>query len=70
MSHDASDPGHGHTVAAWTTVTIIMLATTVGTLFFFLDNPLMVWVSGFVAAAGVVVGYVLRLMGYGAKPKN
>ena len=70
MSHDANDPGHGHTVAAWTAVTIIILATTVGTVFFFLDMPLMVWGSAIVAAAGVVVGYVLRQMGYGSKPKN
>jgi hypothetical protein len=70
MSHDANDPGHGHTVAAWTAVTIIMIATTVGTVFFFLDIPLMVWASAGVALAGVVVGYILRQMGYGAKPKN
>lgn len=70
MSHDANDPGHGHTVAAWTAVTIIIIATTVGTVFFFLDIPLMVWASAAVALAGVVVGYVLRQMGYGAKPKN
>ena len=70
MSHDANDPGHGHTVAAWTAVTIIIIATTVGTVFFFLDIPLMVWASAGVALAGVVVGYILRQMGYGAKPKN
>jgi len=70
MSHDANDPGHGHTVAAWTAVTIIILATTVGTVFFFLDMPLVVWGSAIFAAAGVVVGYVLRQMGYGSKPKN
>lgn len=70
MSHDANDPGHGHTVAAWTAVTIIMIATTVGTVFFFLDIPLMVWASAGFALAGVVVGYILRQMGYGAKPKN
>lgn len=70
MSHDANDPGHGHTVAAWTAVTIIMIATTAGTVFFFLDIPLMVWASAGVALAGVVVGFILRQMGYGAKPKN
>ena len=70
MSHDANDPGHGHTVAAWTAVTIIILATTVGTVFFFLDMPVFVWASAAVALGGVVVGYVLRQMGYGSKAKN
>lgn len=70
MSHDANDPGHGHTVAAWTAVTIILIATTVGTVFFFFDMPLVVWGSAAVAAAGVLVGWILRQMGYGSKPKS
>lgn len=69
MSHDANDPGHGHTIAAWTAVTIIMVAAAIGTLFFFLDIPLMVWVSAGLALVGLIAGYVLRQMGYGSKPK-
>mgnify|MGYP000485697988 FL=1 len=69
MSHDANDPGHGHTIAAWTAVTIIMVATAIGTVFFFLDIPLMVWISVGLALVGLIVGYVLRQMGYGSKPK-
>lgn len=70
MSHDANDPGHGHTVAAWTAVTIILIATTVGTVFFFFDMPLLVWASAALAAAGVLAGWILRQMGYGSKPKS
>jgi hypothetical protein len=70
MSHDANDPGHGHTVAAWTAVTIIIIATTVGTVFFFLDMPVMVWASAGLAVAGVGIGYIVRQMGYGSKPKS
>ena len=69
MSQDANDPGHGHTIAAWTAVTIIMVATAIGTVFFFLDIPLMVWISVGLALVGLIVGYVLRQMGYGSKPK-
>jgi len=69
MSHDANDPGHGHTIAAWTAVTIMMVATAIGTVFFFLDMPLMVWISAGLALVGLIVGYVLRQMGYGSKPK-
>ena len=70
MSHDVNDPGHGHTVAAWTAVTIIIIASAVGAVFFFFDMPVMVWASGAIAVIGLVVGYVLRQMGYGTKPKN
>lgn len=70
MNHDANDPGHGHTVAAWTAVTIILIATSFGAVFFFFDMPLLVWASVAFAAAGAVVGWILRQMGYGSKPKN
>ena len=69
MSHDANDPGHGHTIAAWTAVTIMMVATAIGAVFFFLDMPLMVWISAGLVLVGLIVGYVLRQMGYGSKPK-
>lgn len=65
MSHGVEEPGHGHSVAAWTTVTIIMVAFTIGTFFFFLDNAALVWASAALAAVGPIVGYALRRAGYG-----
>lgn len=65
MTHGAEDPGHGNSVAAWTTVTIILVAFTIGTLFFFLDNAPLVWASAALAAIGPVVGYALKKAGYG-----
>ena len=65
MSHGAEDPGHGNSVAAWTTVTIIMVAFTIGTFFFFVDNAALVWASAALAAAGPVVGFTLKRAGYG-----
>lgn len=64
MSHE-NEPGHGNSVAAWTTVTFVIAAFTIGTLFFFLDNALMVWLSALLAVAGPVVGLVLKRAGYG-----
>jgi hypothetical protein len=64
MSHE-NEPGHGNSVAAWTTVTIVIAAFTIGTLFFFLDNAPMVWLSALLAVAGPVVGLVLKRSGYG-----
>lgn len=64
------EPGHGNSVAAWTTVVIILVATTLGTLFFFLDEPTLVWASAGLAVVGVVVGYILKTMGYGVGGKH
>ncbi|SCX11790.1 DUF6704 family protein [Candidatus Aquiluna sp. UB-MaderosW2red] len=73
MTYKGADPGHGNSIAAWVTVTIILFAFCVGTLFFYLDIPEVVWASAAVAALGPVVGIVLRTRGYGVsgqKNKN
>lgn len=70
MSHDSNEPGHGHSAAAWTTVTIICLAFTIGTFFFFFENAIMVWASVALAVVGAIVGYVMRQAGYGTKQNS
>jgi uncharacterized membrane protein YGL010W len=65
MSENLSDPGHGDSVAAWTTVVIILIAFLAGTLFFWLDQPKLVWASAGVAVLGLVIGWILRMAGYG-----
>lgn len=58
---------HGHTVAAWTGVTIIMIAFLVGCIGVVIAKPVVFWVGIALIAVGVVVGKVLALMGFGAK---
>ena len=65
MAHSSEDPGHGHSVASWTTVTIVIAAFVIGTLFFWLDVAAMVWASAALAVVGVVLGYALKQAGYG-----
>jgi hypothetical protein len=65
MSHSTEEPGHGHSVASWTTVTIVIAAFSIGTLFFWLDVPAMVWLSAALAVVGVFAGLVLKKAGYG-----
>lgn len=62
-----SDPGHGHSPAAWTAVTIMLIAFAAGTLAFWLDQPLLVWISAAFIVVGLVVGIVMARAGYGAK---
>lgn len=61
-----NEPGHGHSPAAWTAVIIMLVGFTLGTLFFFLDMPALVWASAGIVVIGLIVGAVLARMGYGA----
>ena len=63
---DETEPGHGHSPAAWTAVIIMLVGFALGTLFFWLDIPALVWVSAVIVLIGVAVGIVLSRMGYGA----
>ena len=63
---DEMEPGHGHSPAAWTAVIIMLVGFALGTLFFWLDMPVLVWVSAGIVVLGVVVGIVMARMGYGA----
>jgi membrane glycosyltransferase len=63
---DETEPGHGHSPAAWTAVIIMLVGFTLGTLFFWFDLPILVWVSAGIVLLGLIVGIVLARMGYGA----
>jgi hypothetical protein len=65
MSENHIEPGHGDSVAAWTTVSIVIAAFAIGTLFFWLDIPALVWGSAGLAVAGVGIGLLLKKAGYG-----
>lgn len=65
MSENQIEPGHGDSVAAWTTVSIVIAAFAIGTLFFWLDIPALVWASAGLAVAGVGLGIYLKKAGYG-----
>ena len=61
------DPGHGNSVAAWTAIIIMVVAITAGTVFFYLDMPLYVWLCAGLVVVGLLAGWVLKLMGFGVK---
>lgn len=65
MSNSIDDPGHGHSPAAWTAVVIMLVAISFGTLFFFLEMPILVWVSVGLLVVGALSGWVLAKAGYG-----
>ncbi|MFZ0325460.1 MAG: HGxxPAAW family protein [Actinomycetes bacterium] len=65
MAHEAKHYHHGNTPAAWTAVTIIMIAFLVGTLGAVIPSATVFWTGVALVLVGIVVGYVMSLMGYG-----
>ena len=65
MSTESSEPGHGHSPAAWTAVIIMLVAFTIGTVAFYLVQPWLVWASAGLVVVGLIVGWILGKAGYG-----
>lgn len=59
------DPGHGNSRAAWTSIIVMLVAVAAGTLFFFLDMPMLVWASGGLLLVGMLLWPILAKAGYG-----
>jgi len=64
MSTD-TDPGHGNSPAAWTAVVIMLVAFTIGTFAFWFIIPWLVFASAGLLVVGLIVGQILRKLGYG-----
>jgi hypothetical protein len=58
---------HGSTPAAWTAVSIIMVAFVVGSIGVLLAQPWLFWVGVGLVVIGIVAGKVMQMMGLGAK---
>ena len=58
---------HGHSVASWTAVGIILLGSLIAAVGVLLPNLALGIVGGVVIVLGVVSGKVLSMAGYGAK---
>ena len=56
---------HGSTPAAWTAVTIIMVAFLVGGIGVVAAQPWLFWVGVGLIVVGIVVGKVMQMMGMG-----
>jgi hypothetical protein len=65
MSFESADPGHGHSTAAWTAVTIMLIAFAIGTVAFFFEVVWLVWASAVLLLLGLVAGWVMARAGYG-----
>lgn len=64
-SNPIGDPGHGHSPAAWTTVLIMLLAISAGTLGLIIAQPVVIYASIVVLVLGPIVGLIVSKAGYG-----
>ena len=70
VSEEAHDL-HGNSPAAWTAVTIVLIAFTVGAIAMVLGpNWVLFWISVGIAVAGGLVGKVMQLLGFGARSND
>jgi len=62
---NGTDPGHGNSPASWTAVTVILIAFVIGTFAFWFDQPWLVWGAAGLAVLGLIVGWIMKAVGYG-----
>lgn len=62
---DISDPGHGHSPAAWVAVTVMIIGFVIGALGFWFVSMWMIWVAIALVLGGWLLGFVLAKLGYG-----
>lgn len=67
MTNPIADPGHGHSPAAWTAIVIMLIGIAAGTLFFVLEQPMLVIISAVLIPIGLIVGWAMAKAGYGVK---
>lgn len=65
MAHQPHYHSHGSTPAAWTAVSIVMIAFLIGGVGVVLRQPWMFWLGAALCVVGALVGYLMSLMGYG-----
>lgn len=70
MSNEIADPGHGNSPAAWTAVVIMLVAFAIGTAAFFFAIEWLVWACVGLLLVGLIVGWVMKRMGYGVDAVN
>jgi multisubunit Na+/H+ antiporter MnhG subunit len=64
------DDNHGHSVAAWTAVIILIVASAIMSLAVLFPNVWLFVAGVIVAVVGVVAGKVLSMAGYGSADRD
>lgn len=65
LPESAPPTNHGHTTAAWVTVSLIMVGAVLASVAVIVSQPWLFWVGLGVVVVAVVVGLVLKVLGLG-----
>ncbi|HEY5553807.1 MAG TPA: HGxxPAAW family protein [Cellulomonas sp.] len=61
----APPTNHGHTIAAWTTVIVVLVGAIISSVAMIFAAVPLVWAGAVVIVLGVIAGKVLQILGYG-----
>lgn len=65
MNDEHDELGEGHSVAAWTSVVVMLIGFTVATVALFLDAYTIVYISAGVIVVGALLWPILSKLGFG-----
>jgi hypothetical protein len=65
MSDHENEPGHGHSIAAWSAVITAIIGVTLGTLGVVIPDGTLVTVGSVLTVLAIPLGPVLSKLGYG-----
>lgn len=65
MSTERPQMSHGNSPAAWTAVVIMLVGVFAGTIALYFGAAMIVVACGILAVIGLIVGFIMRKMGYG-----
>ncbi len=65
MTNQDNEPGHGHSIAAWTAVITAIVGVTIGTLGVVLQDATLVIIGSVVTVISIPLGPILAKLGFG-----
>jgi hypothetical protein len=65
---DAHDESHGHSLASWTLVALILVGTFLISLAIVITNLPIAIFGGIITVLGLIAGRVLQMAGFGVHP--
>ena len=70
MTTHENEPGHGHSIAAWSAVIVAIIGVTVATLGVCIADNTMTIAGSVIVAISIVLGPVLAKLGFGVAGKR
>jgi len=70
MSNHENEPGHGHSIAAWSAVITAVVGTSIATVGVVLPDGTLVAIGTVIAVLAIPMGPVLAKLGYGVNRQS